>query len=99
MENAGQSAACRWSARLLLRFDKRWCIFSCRSEREDRNPGMLTDIIFRLRSLLRRKRVEAELDNELRFHFEQEVEKHVRSGLAHDEAVRLARLALAGMDQ
>ena len=60
---------------------------------------MLTDIIFRLRSLLRRTRVETELDDELRFHFEQQVEKHVRSGLAHEEAVRRARLFFGGMDQ
>jgi predicted permease len=60
---------------------------------------MLTDIIFRLRSLFRRKRVETDLDDELRFHFEQHVEKHVRSGLTHDAAVRRARLLFGGMDQ
>src|SRR5580658_5654119 len=60
---------------------------------------MLRDIIFRLRSLLRRKRVEAELDDELRFHFDQQVEKGVRSGLAREEAVRRARLLIGGMDQ
>jgi predicted permease len=60
---------------------------------------MLSDIIFRLRSLFRRKRVETELDDELRFHFEQQVEKDVRSGLSHHEAVRRARLMFGGMDQ
>jgi hypothetical protein len=60
---------------------------------------VLTDIIFRLRSLLRRTRVETELDDELRFHFEQQVEKHIRSGLSHQEAVRRARLFFGGMDQ
>ena len=60
---------------------------------------MLSDIIFRLRSLLRRKKVETELDDELRFHFEQQVEKHVRSGLTRQEAVRRARLFFGGMDQ
>jgi predicted permease len=59
----------------------------------------MRDIIFRLRSLFRRKRVEADLDDELRFHFEQQVEKHVRSGLTQDEAVRRTRLAFGGMDQ
>jgi hypothetical protein len=53
---------------------------------------MITDIIFRLRSLLQRRRVETDLDDELRFHFEQQVEKHLRSGLTHREAVRRARL-------
>src|SRR5271166_3768891 len=60
---------------------------------------MLSDIIFRLRSLLRRKRVEAELDDELRFHFEQQVEKYFRSGLTREEAVRRTRLLFGGMDQ
>jgi predicted permease len=60
---------------------------------------MLADLIFRLRSLVRRNRVEAELDDELRFHFEQQVEKSVRSGLTRDEAVRRARLLFGGMDQ
>jgi putative ABC transport system permease protein len=60
---------------------------------------MLNGIVIRLRALLRRKRVEAELDEELRFHFEQEVEKHARSGLARDEALRRARLWFGGMDQ
>jgi putative ABC transport system permease protein len=60
---------------------------------------MFSDIVFRLRSLFRRNRVEAELDDELCFHFEQQVEKHVRSGLMRDEAVRCARLYFGGMDQ
>jgi len=60
---------------------------------------MFTDIIFRLRSLLRPAKVETELDDELRFHFERQVEKHVRSGLPRQEAVRRARLFFGGMDQ
>src|SRR5215472_14555266 len=60
---------------------------------------MLRDIIFRLRSLLRHERVEAELDDELRFHFDQQVEKHVRSGLSREEAVRQARWFFGGIDQ
>jgi predicted permease len=60
---------------------------------------MLTDIIFRLRCLLRRKKVETDLDDELRFHFEQQVEKYVYSGLTRGEAVRHARLFFGGMDQ
>jgi predicted permease len=60
---------------------------------------MLSDVLFRLRSLLRRNRVEAELDDELRFHFERQVEKDIRSGLTRDEAVRRARLLFGGIDQ
>ncbi len=60
---------------------------------------MLNDLLFRLRSLFRRKNVEAELDDELRFHFEQHVAKSIESGLALQEARRRARLEFGGMEQ
>jgi predicted permease len=60
---------------------------------------MLSDIFFRLRSLFRRNTVEAELDDELRFHFEQQVEKCIRSGMTREEARRQARLSVGGIDQ
>ena len=60
---------------------------------------MLSDILFRLRSLLKRKTVESELEDELRFHFEHQVEKSIRSGLTREEALREARLLFGGMDQ
>jgi predicted permease len=60
---------------------------------------MLSSISFRLRSLIRRKNVEADLDDELRFHFDRQVEKHVRSGLTRDEAMRRARMSFGGIDR
>src|SRR5579863_5321536 len=60
---------------------------------------MFSDVISRLRSLLRRDRVEAELDDELRFHFDQQVQKNLHSGLTQAEAVRRARLFFGGLDQ
>ena len=60
---------------------------------------MLDDLLFRLRAIFRRRSVEAELDDELRFHLEQEVEKLMRSGLSREEASRRARRALGGLDQ
>jgi putative ABC transport system permease protein len=60
---------------------------------------MLSDVVSRLRSLLRRTTVEAELDDELRFHFELQVEKYVKSGLPREEARRRARLEFGGLDQ
>jgi putative ABC transport system permease protein len=60
---------------------------------------MLSDIWTRLRSLFRRRTVEDELDDELRFHFDQQVEKYVRSGMTRDEATRRARLEFGGLDQ
>jgi len=52
---------------------------------------MLSDLFFRLRSLFRRKTVENELDEELRFHLEKQVEKHLRAGLSREEALLQAR--------
>jgi predicted permease len=60
---------------------------------------MLSDILFRVRALFRRNTVEAELDDELRFHFEQQVEKCIRSGMTSEEARRQARLSIGGIDQ
>ena len=60
---------------------------------------MLNDLLLRLRSLFRRKDVEAEVDEELRFHFEQQVAKFIQSGLPPQEAKRRARLEFGGMEQ
>jgi putative ABC transport system permease protein len=60
---------------------------------------MFNDVMLRLRSLFRRKTVESEMDEELRFHFEKQVEKLVRSGIAPAEARRRARLEFGGIDQ
>src|SRR5271170_3091514 len=60
---------------------------------------MLSDLFFRARSLFRRKAVETELDDELRFHFEQQLEKYVHSGLTQREALRRVRIEFGGLDQ
>jgi len=60
---------------------------------------MLSDLLFRLRSLLRRRAVEADLDDELRFHRERQLEKYLRSGVTRDEAMRRVRLDFGGLDQ
>ena len=60
---------------------------------------MIHDLLHRFRSLLRRKSVEEELNDELRFHLEHETDKLMRRGLNHDEASRRARLAFGGLDQ
>ena len=60
---------------------------------------MLNDLRFRLRALLRRNVVESELDEELRFHFEHEVEKHTRAGMTTEEARRRTRLTFGGHEQ
>jgi predicted permease len=60
---------------------------------------MLNDLRFRLRALLSRNAIEAELDEELRFHFEKEVEKYKKAGMTHQEATRQARLSFGGQEQ
>jgi putative ABC transport system permease protein len=60
---------------------------------------MISDFLYRLRVLFRRQKVEAELDEELRAHFERQVEKHVQSGLPPQAAKRRARLEFGGFDQ
>lgn len=60
---------------------------------------MLSDILFRLRALVRGRAVERELDEELRSHLEHEIDKHVRAGMSRFDAVRTAHLALGGLDQ
>lgn len=49
--------------------------------------------------LFRKERVERELDEELRYHLEQEIEKNVRAGMGTQEARRLAYLRFGGVEQ
>jgi len=60
---------------------------------------VLSDILLRLRSLLRQDIVEKELDDELRFHLEQQIDAYVSEGLSRHEAIRRARLEFGGLDQ
>jgi predicted permease len=53
----------------------------------------------RMRSVFRRGRVETELDKELRFHLDEEIEKGVALGLAREEARIAALRALGGFMQ
>jgi len=53
----------------------------------------------RLRSLLRRGRVEGELDEELRYHVDRLVEANVAKGLAPEEARLAALRAMNGLEQ
>ena len=60
---------------------------------------MLTDIFLRVRALVRRRAVERELADELRFHLDREIEKRIASGLTPAEATRRARLDFGGVAQ
>lgn len=60
---------------------------------------MLSDLLYRLRTLIHRKAVETELDQELRYHLEREAEKYRQTGASPEEAMRRARLAIGGSEQ
>ena len=61
--------------------------------------GMVTEGWRRLVSLLRRGSIEQGLDDELRFHVEQQTEKNRRAGMTPDDARRHALLAFGGVEQ
>ncbi|HEY1308875.1 MAG TPA: ABC transporter permease [Vicinamibacterales bacterium] len=61
--------------------------------------GLLVDMLRRLRSLGRRSELEDRLDDEIRFHVEQQVEKNRLAGMTPDEARRQALIRFGGMEQ
>jgi putative ABC transport system permease protein len=60
---------------------------------------VLSDLLFRLRAILRRGAVENELDEELRFHSDRQVERLVEAGCSRAEALRRVRLEHGGLGQ
>src|SRR5262245_62170428 len=62
-------------------------------------PRMLNDLLFRMRAIFRRRRLDADLQEELRWHLDHETEKLLRSGIPEEEAKRRATLALGGFQQ
>jgi predicted permease len=60
---------------------------------------MLADLRYRLRALFRRDAMERELADELGFHVELEIEKHMRAGLSRAAAERRARIEFGGVEQ
>lgn len=59
----------------------------------------LYKIPLRLRSILRRSRVEQELDEELRFHLEQRIQHEIALGKVPEEARSIALRAMQGIEQ
>ena len=83
---AAQAAAERCLAQLSLRVSTPSLSFDMR---------LLTDLPFRSRAMFEGRAIERELDEELQFHVEQEIEKGVASGLSR-EAMRQSRLLFGG---
>jgi predicted permease len=61
--------------------------------------GALLDLWRRLRSLGRRRTLEDRLDDEIRFHVEQQLEKNRRAGMTPQEARRQALIRFGGVEQ
>jgi len=62
-------------------------------------PRWLTQAGLRFRSLFRRERVERELEEELRYHLEREIEERVAAGLTPEEAGLVARRSMGAVAQ
>jgi putative ABC transport system permease protein len=60
---------------------------------------MLGHLIAYLRGLVRRRQIGIELEDELRFHLEQETETNVRRGMSAAEARRMAQIDFGGVAQ
>jgi len=60
---------------------------------------MLSDLLFRLRAIFRAKSMDAGLDEELRFHLDRQLERHIQAGLSPEEAGRRVRLDFGGAHQ
>src|SRR5437773_4411646 len=60
---------------------------------------MMADLMFRLRSLFQRQAVEDELDEEMRFHREQQRQAYLRQGLTPQEATRRLAFDFGGVEQ
>jgi len=59
----------------------------------------MIDLLHRLRSLFKRDRVDRELDEEMRFHLDQQIASYVQHGMTRDEAERRAKIEFGGLDQ
>src|SRR5215468_9122217 len=53
----------------------------------------------RLRALFRRSQVEQELDEEIRYHLERQIEEHIAKGMTPEEARYAALRAMGGIEQ
>jgi putative ABC transport system permease protein len=60
---------------------------------------MLKDLFFRLRSVFRRGTVESEMEEELRFHSQRQLEKYLKGGMSGNEAQRQVRMDFGGLEQ
>src|SRR6476660_5931720 len=60
---------------------------------------MWSDLIHRVRAILRRNKVEKEIEQEFQFHLQHQIEKHLKAGMTVQEASERARVEFGGLDQ
>jgi putative ABC transport system permease protein len=60
--------------------------------------ALLRKLLAGMNAMLRKRRVEQEMDEELRTYFEEAVEHGVKCGMSREEAVRAARMRLGGFE-
>src|ERR687884_1797441 len=60
---------------------------------------MISRLFRRLRALVRKEEMERELDEEMRYHLEREIEQNLRSGMTEQEARSAAMRAFGGVEQ
>jgi predicted permease len=60
---------------------------------------MIKALTRRIRALLRREEMEGELDEELRFHIEKEIERNIARGMSPAEARRVAFVEFGGVER
>ena len=66
----------------------------------ENSPMRTVSVLYqRLRSLFSRTRVEQELDEELRYHLEREIEEYAARGMNRSDATRAARQSMSGLEQ
>ncbi len=61
--------------------------------------GLVQSLLSRCAAVFRRKRLNEDLDEELRAHIDFAIEDNLRSGLSEQEARRAAMLAFGGVSQ
>src|SRR5262245_47780766 len=54
-------------------------------------------LIIRLRALIRRRRVEHEMDAELRFHLDRQIEENIAAGMTSEDAQRAAMRSVGSL--
>ena len=59
----------------------------------------LSSLFRRWRALIHRDQMEDELDDEMRFHLERDIEQNIRSGMTPEDARFAALRAFGGVDQ